>query len=72
MRLAVPLMRNPTGHWNMALWPSLVPSTLTVKCMLDTDMGSQWTARHKIQFTFLPLLIPSTTQNINKVEEINN
>lgn len=34
----------------MALWPSLVPSTLTVKCILDTDMGSQWTARHKIQY----------------------
>ncbi|KAJ3661160.1 hypothetical protein Zmor_005570 [Zophobas morio] len=44
VRLAAPLTLNPIGHWNMAVWPNLVPSTLSVRWGPDTEIASQCTA----------------------------
>lgn len=41
VRLDVPLTLYPTGHWNTAVCPSLVPSTLIVSKGLEVDIGSQ-------------------------------
>lgn len=66
VRLAVPFTWNPNGHRNIAVCPNLVPSTRTVRCIPDTETGSQCTAiyRNQIMYVKLDLMGDVTLVNL--------